>query len=218
MPEVDGLAVCERLLKSDSKPRGIIVVTANPRPEITRWCESVGAFQVRKGVDLWDGVRIALTDMFPDLVLKAIPDDKSQAPMKWERPRVLLIDGHHEPARILANRLQKNGVDALIAGDATRAIQLAANEEPRVIILDFPMVTGDPYYLIAQLRNSPKTDHVPIFVTSGRRVSETIEANLRREVRGRPGATHFFVNSFGAHELFRELQKYCAFTLPIASA
>jgi CheY-like chemotaxis protein len=61
MPEADGLSVCSQLKQSEKKySPDLIVITANPDPEMFRQCESLGACHVRKGIDLWNGVRAAL--------------------------------------------------------------------------------------------------------------------------------------------------------------
>src|ERR1700677_1951033 len=58
MPEVDGLTVCERMLKWHKMSTGVIVIAAGSY-SVER-CKSLGAFHVRKGIDLWNGVRSAL--------------------------------------------------------------------------------------------------------------------------------------------------------------
>jgi CheY-like chemotaxis protein len=103
-------------------------------------------------------------------------------------------------------------VETLIAIDASEGLRIAIGSEPTVIILEVPMLSGDPYYLISQLRNNPRTDHTPVFVTSQRPLDETTKANLRREILGHPGATHFFVRSPAYDDLFAALQKFCAFS------
>jgi CheY-like chemotaxis protein len=217
MPEVDGLTAASRLMESDHKPKGVIVITASSSPDTSRICEGLGAYQVRKGVELWNGVLSALQAMFPDMTLETKNEKVPQPSMKWKLPRILLVDGRREAALLLSNKLIKLGIEPLLAREPVEALQFAAKEEPRVIILNFPMLWGDPYYFIAQLRTLAKTRATPIFVTSARRLDDTIEANLRREVGGQPGATHFLLKSFGDLELLGALQKYCAFMPSAAS-
>jgi CheY-like chemotaxis protein len=73
------------------------------------------------------------------------------------------------------------------------------------------MPDGDAQYLLYRLRSTPATENIPVFVISGRRLSELTEQGLKRAICGRPGALRVFTKSFDTHELFEALQKYCGF-------
>jgi CheY-like chemotaxis protein len=211
MPEVDGLTVSDRLMQSDNKPCGIIVMTASAYPESAQRCERIGAHYVRKGIDLWNDVRSALVEIFPDTPFE---DDKTiEAPrLEFERTRVLLIDGHRDAGRFLSTKLTTFGVDTLIARDVSEGLKIAIGSEPTVIILELPMLLGDPYYLVSSLRANPKTARTPVFVTSAHPIDDTTKAHLRRDILGHPGVMHFIVKSPTFEELFTALQQFCAFS------
>jgi CheY-like chemotaxis protein len=210
MPEVDGLTVSDRLMHSDKKPNGMIVITASWDPDNAQRCQKSGAHYVRKGVDLWTGVHAALVRMFPDMSFDDAAAISASRP-ELRRTRILLVDGYRGAGKLLCSRLNRYCIETLIAIDASEGLRIAISSEPTVIILEVPMLLGDPYYLISQLRANPKTDRTPIFVTSPRLLDETTKANLRREILGHPGATHFFLRSPAYEDLFEALQKYCAF-------
>jgi CheY-like chemotaxis protein len=214
MPEADGLSVCSQLKQSEKKySPDLIVITANPDPEMFRQCQSLGACYVRKGIDLWNGVRAALIAIFPEQTQAGADEETSQPSVEWERPRVLLIDGNREAGRLLTSRLDKCGVETLLAFDSTQGFEIACREEPSVIILDFPMLKGDPYFLLSRLRSTPTTTKIPVFVTTTRIVDEVTKANLMRDVCAWPGTTLFFVKSFNSKEILMALQRYCAFVV-----
>jgi CheY-like chemotaxis protein len=73
------------------------------------------------------------------------------------------------------------------------------------------MPDGDAQYLLCRLRSTPATENIPVFVISGRQLSELTEQTLKREINGRPGALRVFRKSFDTQELFQALQKYCSF-------
>ena len=212
MPEVDGLAVCSRLLQAKNKPLGIIVITAAPGIEAAERCGSIGAHYVRKGAALWEGVHAALIKICPALARQGGQEMSSAPPVAWRLPRVLLVGGRREVGRLSSRRLAKLGVEPLLASDTAQGLKLALSEEPSVVILDFPTFEGDPYYFIAKLRSSPKTDKTPIFVASPRPLDQVTQANLRREILGRPGATHFFGDLWTSQEVFTALGQYCGFS------
>jgi hypothetical protein len=54
------------LLEGD-RPLKVIIITASSDPQFAARCESLGAYYVRKGAGLWDGVRSALIELFPDM-------------------------------------------------------------------------------------------------------------------------------------------------------
>ncbi len=212
MPEMDGMSVAARLMEPDKKRIEVIVITSSAYPGTPERCESFGAFHVRKGRDLWDGVRSALIEIFPDMAHGIEKSERSPPRVEWQRPRILVVDGDPEVGKFLASRLGKVGVDTLVAYDAAQGFQTARREQPSVIILDFPMARGDAYYFLSRLRTTPETDRIPIFVMSAHRLDALTVTNLKREVSGGLGAIQFFTKSSDTDELFTALQKFCAFT------
>lgn len=212
MPELDGLSVTTQLMDPDKESIEVIVITATAFPETVGRCESFGAYHVRKGLGLWDGVRSALIEIFPAMASRVVEDGKSPPRVEWERPRILVVDSDPELANFLSSRLRKFGVDTLLAYDVAQGFRMARREEPSVIILEFPMADGDAYYLLSQLRSKPETNKIPVFVMSARPLDEVIVANLKRDYYGWPGAMRFFIKSSDTEELFTALQRYCAFT------
>lgn len=212
LPEMDGLTVAARLMEPDKEPIDVIVITSSAYPETPGRCDSLGAYHVRKGRDLWAGVRSALIELFPDMAHGFLEPEKSPPRVEWGRPRVLVVDGDPEVGKFLSGRLSKLGVDTLVAYDAAQGFQIARREQPSVIILDFPMAHGDTYYFLSRLRTAPETDRIPIFVRSARPLDDLTVTNLKREVSGGLGAMQFFTKSSDTDELFAALQKFCGFT------
>jgi CheY-like chemotaxis protein len=211
MPEVDGLSLCVHLLGPTSKPLEVVVVTGSPDPETIERCEAFGAVYGRKGPDLWNIVRSALTEFFPERAPGLAETETSRCGSAiWERPRVLVVDDDPDVGLFLGSRLRKAGVDALFAPDGIRGYQIAQREKPSVILSDYFMPDGDVNYLLCKLRSTPATGNIPVFVMSGRRLDELTKANLRREIGGLPGAVRLFMKPFDTNELFLALQEYCA--------
>jgi CheY-like chemotaxis protein len=211
MPELDGLSLCVRLLGAGTKGIEVIVVTGNSSPETIERCESFGAIYARKGPDLWDTVRSALTEIFPGMV-SGLPDLR-RAKFRVQvraRPLVLVVDDDPDVGPFLEGRLRKCGVDTHLAPNGIRGYQIACREKPNAIISDYFMPDGDITYLLWRLRSTPTTENIPVFAMSGRHLDERNEADLKKEVCGRPGALRFFKKPFDIHELFVALQGVCA--------
>ncbi len=212
MPEVDGLSVCLHLL-SPGGSFDVIVVTGSSNPETVERCKSLGAYYARKGPDLWDSVRSALTNIFHNMP-NTIVEGTNRHPLHtkvWIRPRVLVVDDDPDVEKFLSSRLRKSGVDTLYASDCTKGFRLACKEQPSVIISDFFMPNGDALYLLTQLRNTAATANIPFIVMSGRPLDKLIEQSLQRQICGRPGAARILSKQFDTQELFAAIQKFCAF-------
>jgi CheY-like chemotaxis protein len=210
MPEVDGLTVCTRMLQSHKRSNGVIVITAGSFSGTVERCKSLGAFHVRKGIDLWNGVRSALTELYSDLASSEGSDADSAIEVR-RLPRVLLVDGDPEVRSFLSSKLSECGIETVLADDAAQACKIARWAEPSAIITDHTLPAGDAHYLLRRLRSAPATDSIPVFVWSANPLSDSAKADLTREVCGRPGAAAFFQKSFKTEELFAALQKFCAF-------
>ena len=191
MPELDGLSVCTRLLDPGSKPVEVVVVTGSwirRRPSAAKaWACFTDARDPISGT--------ASKPRWP----KSIPPGEQDRRLEIqsmdaevpERPRVLVVDDDPDMETFLASRLGKFGVDTLYAPDAVQGFRIACKEKPTVIITDNFMPDGDAQYLLYRLRSTPATENIPVFVISGRRLSEPTEQILKREICGRPGAAQF---------------------------
>jgi CheY-like chemotaxis protein len=215
MPEIDGLSACAHLLDKGSWPVDTIVITGSRNRDTLQRCENIGARYVRKGAAFWDDLETALADLQPRLAgkIQRLNADRGQ-PIVRKRPSLLLVDDDHEVSHYLSTRLTKRGIEVKHAGDAEQAYQIARSDEPAIIVTDYFMPNGDADSLLQQLRSTSATDRIPVFVLTGRRLNPVIEQNLKRPIRGNPGAEAIFVKSKNTEPLFGALQKYCAFERP----
>jgi len=215
MPELDGLAVCSRLLGPDNKPIEVIVVTGRSDAETIERCGSFGAFYGRKGPNFWSDINAKLCEIYPHMADRIAQQTTRPTGSKVrERPRVLIVDDDPGMQALLASRLAKCGVDTLYAADATQGHRIACKERPSVVIVDYLMPNGDARYLIGKLRTTKATMNIPVFVMSEHPLDETTKRDLLRDIGGRPGAAQIFMKSLAPDELFGALQKYCSFDNP----
>jgi CheY-like chemotaxis protein len=207
MPELDGLSACLNLLRPDSEPVDVVVITGSEDPETIERCDSLGMFYGRKGPNFWSDIGSALAVVFPDMVgrIGELTAELNGSEV-YVRPRVLLIDDDPEIQHFYASRLAKCGVDMLYASNAAHGHRIACKVRPSVIIADNYMPDGDAIYLLDRLRRSPETKKVPVIVMSGRLLDEQTRMGLKRDVYGQPGAAHIFRKSFDTSELFQALQ------------
>ena len=82
------------------------------------------------------------------------------------RPRLLVVDDEPTNLQVLRHVLDKD-YRLLFATDGTRALQLARQEQPRLVLLDVMMPGMDGYAVCAALKADPATAAIPvIFVTA----------------------------------------------------
>jgi len=212
MPEVDGLSVCAHLLDPDRPPVNVIVITGSRNLDTLERCEGFGARYIRKGPGFWSDLESALAEFEPGMA-ESIKHCSSvmTAPAVRKRPSVLLVDDDESVNRFFASRLEKCGLEVRYASDAQQAYRMACKDAPAIIVTDYFMPNGDAEHLLLRLRTTASTEKIPVIVLTGRALNITTEQNLKREIRGNPGAAEIVRKSENTEPLFNALQKFCGF-------
>lgn len=84
---------------------------------------------------------------------------------RFEQQRVLIVDDEPSDVRVLAEALR--GMQLSFATDGARALELAMDESPDLILLDIEMAGMNGYTVLRWLKAEPRTRETPvIFVTS----------------------------------------------------
>lgn len=83
------------------------------------------------------------------------------------KQKILVVDDSHSIAAIIANALQKEGYQVVIAHDGMEGLKLTIAERPDLIICDTVMPRLDGFGLLRALKGSPATAGIPtILVTA----------------------------------------------------
>ena len=87
-------------------------------------------------------------------------------PTEDHRPRLLLVDDEPTNLQLLRQVLQAD-YRLLFATDGARALQLAQDQRPDLVLLDIMMPGMDGYAVCAALKSTALTAHIPvIFITA----------------------------------------------------
>lgn len=87
-------------------------------------------------------------------------------PFKDRRPSILLVDDEPANLHVLKHILQDD-YRLLFARDGERALELASNERPQLILLDVMMPGTTGHEVCVRLKADPRTEAIPvIFVTA----------------------------------------------------
>jgi len=78
--------------------------------------------------------------------------------------KILIVEDSAVQAQVLKALLEKYNVRVLWAEDGEVGVRLAADWLPDVVILDVRMPKLDGIEVFRQLRDNPKTDHIPVVI------------------------------------------------------
>ena len=200
MPEATGFSVASHL-DPTGKLMKVIAISGHFTPlEVERW-GALGATCVAKGSDFWAKFANALFEVSSTNILNEMCAFDARV---RKRTAVLLVDDDKSTTDFLSSRLDKLGVESVVASNGVTAFEIVKSESPAVIITDYYMPNGDAEYLLGKLRQTQETKHIPVIVHSGRKVDEHVIKGAARVVR----------KSHHGENLFHALKRYCGFVDP----
>ena len=81
--------------------------------------------------------------------------------------KILIVDDSPSQLFYLRKMVEEVGHDAVTVESGEKALEIAANERPEVILMDIVMPGMSGYTATRKLNRTPSTQHIPvIFVTS----------------------------------------------------
>lgn len=95
--------------------------------------------------------------------------------------KILIVDDDVDLVKLLGRRIAQAGFEPLAAFDGSQALRLAIKESPVLILLDIKLPAGGGFGTLENLRNSAKTNAIPIIVITGR---EDAVTKLKAEEAG----------------------------------
>ncbi|MHB8654007.1 MAG: response regulator [Terriglobia bacterium] len=80
---------------------------------------------------------------------------------------ILIADDDRVHVQLVSSRLKKLGINVAVAFDAMQAFTLAIRTAPTALLLDVNMPGGTGFEVLKRLKNSSKTNQIPVIVVSG---------------------------------------------------
>lgn len=120
---------------------------------------------------------------------------------------ILIADDDRVHVQLVSSRLKKLGINVAVAFDAMQAFTLAIRTVPTAVLLDVNMPGGTGFEVLKRLKNSSKTNQIPVIVVSG-----SIDAKTAGAVKDL-GADDYLPKPVDFDELLRTL--YRVLGLPI---
>ncbi len=111
--------------------------------------------------------------------------------------KILVVDDDPDIRKLLTIRLEHEGFETAVAGDAVTALTIASEENPDLIVLDLDLgvAGGDGYVVMERLRALAPFATTPIVVLSAQPTIPYAEKSLAA------GATAFVEKPFGVETL-----------------
>jgi DNA-binding response OmpR family regulator len=83
-------------------------------------------------------------------------------------PSILLIEDSHSQAVAFRLLLEQAGYRVLVAANGMQGLQLAIDHQPRLILLDIDLPVMNGFQVLARLKRSRATSHLPVIMLSHR--------------------------------------------------
>ncbi|MGB7295349.1 MAG: response regulator [Candidatus Aminicenantales bacterium] len=116
--------------------------------------------------------------------------------------KILVIDDDILTRNMLRSTLTQSGYDVIMASNEEEGIQKAAEESPRLIILDIMMPGMDGADVAGFLKTNAKTENIPVIFLS------SLIPERGQETKGKNDVTTSLSKPYIKDELLNEVKKY----------
>jgi|SRR6266850_2693283 len=82
-------------------------------------------------------------------------------------PLILIVDDVEDTVLIYASFLEYRGFRTATAGTAKKALEIATEQRPAVIVMDYALPGADGLSAARQLATDPATAHIPVIMLTG---------------------------------------------------
>ena len=120
------------------------------------------------------------------------------------KSKILIVDDEPDALEVLGFKLREAGYAPLFAKDGARAITLARDERPALIVLDLMLPEVDGLEVCKILRRDPNTASIPVIMLTAR------AAEMDRVLGLELGADDYVTKPFSPRELVLRIKKLLA--------
>ena len=80
--------------------------------------------------------------------------------------RILYVEDNEDNIYMLRRRLERKGIEVIVAQDGEQGIAAAARERPDLILMDLSLPVIDGWEAARRLKSAPETGAIPIIALS----------------------------------------------------
>jgi len=118
-----------------------------------------------------------------------------------KRISVLVVEDEEHIRRVLQYNLQMDGFEVHQADNGARALEIAAELMPDLILLDWMMPGTDGLQVLSKLKQDKKTENIPVFMLTAKGMMADVGRALYE------GADDYITKPFDPTQLGRTLRK-----------
>jgi len=118
---------------------------------------------------------------------------------KNNRPTILVVDDFEDMRSILRLWLERRGYRVVEAGDGEKALQVARDEHPDVILMDIGMPRRSGISATYKIRKDPELNGIPVVAITAYETTDLHEAAIKA------GCVHCLSKPIDDYELGRLL-------------
>ena len=116
--------------------------------------------------------------------------------------KILIVDDEPFMLRLIQHHLEQGGYELIKARNGREAIEIAAREIPRLVIMDAMMPNMDGFTALRQLKQNPATRSIPVIMLTAN------PQKYSREEAESSGATIFLTKPFSPTQLLEEIRTH----------
>jgi PAS domain S-box-containing protein len=115
--------------------------------------------------------------------------------------KVLVVDDDRDTRDLLQTALEQRGFAVVLTSSGKRALTLARQERPNLILLDLKLPGMDGYEVLQRLKSMPETAEIPVVIITGSLTDEELKHQKLLSL----GAARFMTKPFAVDELVYEI-------------
>ncbi len=115
--------------------------------------------------------------------------------------KVLVVDDDRDTRDMLQAALEQRGFSVVLTSSGKRALTLARQEHPNLILLDLKLPGMDGYEVLQRLKGLPETADIPVVVITGSLTDDELKGQKILSL----GAARFMTKPFAVDELAYEI-------------
>ena len=93
-------------------------------------------------------------------------------------PKILLVEDNEMNRDMLTRRLQRHGFEVCCAPDGPTGVQMAADEQPDLILMDVALGEMDGWEATELIKARPATTHIPIIALTAHALASDREKSI----------------------------------------
>ncbi|RME32990.1 MAG: response regulator, partial [Thermoflexia bacterium] len=181
LPDIDGFTLLEQL-KKDHRTADIPVVVISVVPDREK------------------GLRLGAVDYLN----KPIEEKRLIEVVRrilHRRGLILVVDDDRDNLALMREVLRRYGFSVQTTGQGKRALQIARETHPALILLDLKLRDVDGYQVLRNLKSDPRTQDIPVVIMSG----SVTDEELKQQRALAMGAVQFLTKPLNIEAFIREI-------------